>query len=49
VAKSATLQLIEMAESLTASGSIGDGKVAQFHELAARARGEQLRRIEVRK
>lgn len=38
--KSATLQLIELAEQLTASGEIGDGMVAQFHELATRARGE---------
>jgi hypothetical protein len=40
VAKSATVQLIELAERLVPSGAIGDGKVAQFHELAAKARAE---------
>lgn len=38
---SATMQLIELAERLNASGEIGDGMVAQFHELAAMARFEQ--------
>lgn len=42
----ATRQLIELAESLTPSGEIGDGKVAQFRELAARARLEQTERLE---
>lgn len=39
--KTATEQLIELAERLTPSGHIGDGMVAHFHELAARARAEQ--------
>lgn len=39
--KSATLQLIELAESLNPTGGeIGDGTVAQFHKLAAVARVE---------
>lgn len=38
--KTATEQLIELAERLTPSGHIGDGMVARLHELAARARAE---------
>lgn len=38
---SATMRLIELAERLTPSGEIGDGKVQQFHEAAALARLEQ--------
>jgi hypothetical protein len=38
--KSATLQLIELAEHLSPTGEIGDGTVARFHELAALARFE---------
>lgn len=41
----ATRRLIELAESLTPSGEIGDGTVAQFRELAARARIEQAAAI----
>lgn len=39
--KTATQQLIELAEFLSPTGDIGDGTVAHFHELAARARVEQ--------
>lgn len=38
---SATDDLIRLARSLTASGLIGDGTVARFHELAYRAQLEQ--------
>ncbi len=38
--KTATQQLIELAEFLSPTGVIGDGTVAHFHELAARARLE---------
>lgn len=41
--QSATDQLIELAEALTPSGEIGDGMVAQFHELARLTRVEQQR------
>lgn len=39
--KTATQQLTELAEFLSPTGVIGDGTVAYFHELAARARVEQ--------
>lgn len=38
--KTATEQLIELAERLNPTGLIGDGMVAEFHALAARARVE---------
>lgn len=38
---SAADELIALARSLTPSGQIGDGMVAQFHELADRAQREQ--------
>lgn len=38
--KSATEQLIELAERLNPTGVIGDHAVAEFHALAARARVE---------
>ena len=41
--KTATEQLIELAERLNTTGEIGDGMVAEFHALAARARAEQTR------
>lgn len=41
--KTATEQLIELAERLNPTGVIGDGMVAEFHALAARARAEQSR------
>lgn len=37
----ATQQLIDLAERLRPTGEIGDGMVAQFHDLARRARAEQ--------
>lgn len=42
--KTATEQLIELAERLNPSGVIGDGMVAEFHALAARARVERAAR-----
>lgn len=39
--KTATEQLIELAERLNPTGLIGDGMVAEFHALAARARAER--------
>lgn len=41
--KTATEQLIELAERLRPTGEIGDGMVARFHDLARRARAEQSR------
>lgn len=41
--KTATERLIELAERLNPTGAIGDGMVAEFHALAARARHEQAR------
>lgn len=41
--KSPTEQLIDLVERLRPTGEIGDGMVAQFHDLAARARAEQAR------
>lgn len=38
--KTATKQLIELAERLNPTGEIGDGMVARLRELAARARAE---------
>ena len=38
--KRATEQLIELAERLRPTGEIGDGMVAELHDLAARARAE---------
>ena len=46
--KTATEQLIELAEWLTPTGVIGDGTVAHFHDLAKRAREELERRDENR-
>lgn len=40
--KSATMRLIERVERLEMTGEIGDGTVAQLHDLAAMARLEQL-------
>lgn len=41
--KTATEQLIELAERLNPTGVIGDGMVAEFHSLARRARVERGR------
>jgi len=38
--KTATEQLIELAERLRPTGEIGDGMVAEFHSLAQRVRAE---------
>lgn len=41
----ATDELIDLAERLTPSGVIGDGMVAHFHEVAARARAERTNAV----
>lgn len=38
--RSATMRLIDQVEHLNATGVIGDGTVAQLHDLAGRARRE---------
>lgn len=38
--KSPTEQLIDLVERLRPTGEIGDGMVAELHDLAARARAE---------
>jgi len=42
--KSATEQLIDLVERLRPTGEIGDGMVAELHDLAARARVERARK-----
>ena len=45
--KQATMRLIEAVERLNMSGEIGDGMVANLHDLAAAARLEQIGRARV--